>query len=65
MVRLLKLSNQAQANTKMGGHLVSQFFFSLAEILGKFANSFEISKKISSAIGTIGYCKIFTHLFYT
>ena len=47
IVRLLKLGNLAQANTKMGGHLATTIFFSLAEKigkLGKFASSVGISK---------------------
>ena len=47
MVRLLKLSNQAQVNTKMGDHFASTIFFSLAEILDKFASSTGISKYLN------------------
>ena len=45
----MKLSNQAQANTKMADHLASTIVFRLAEILGKlgkFASSIGILKNL-------------------
>ena len=55
MVRLLKLSNQAQANTKMGDHLES-IFFQFCRNIRQIRQIFQLNRNFKkTAIGKVQF----------